>query len=439
MEDDEDLSLEEGIALLEPGFALWGGEEMVQKRAERAEDTIANVLKFFSTRVQLEEKYAKSLGGITSKAKIEGGSIGSSWQCVRDQQHHQISVEYTESTSKMTNQIVTPLEAAKKKYSADKTRLNNEVASLKKEMQRRTSILNEKKQTYWKNCENHFKEKRRLEAASESNPSKFQKIQAVYQKVKADMDQAEREYREYIEDYNTFKEEKYEVSMKAFLNEYEERDLERLAFLHQCLRTYAELSEISGRELHEFSKAIHEQFATFSASKDIHDFLELAKETVPPNPDQYEEYETEAVRNAKEDGAPEEFIPIGSVTLPKFDLPDSCRLLTYAVALFDFNGSDPSELSFKRGDTLTIMQKDKSKWWIGSLYGKDGLFPADYVHVLPDRASLPKRWPPPGLRSCTTRCCFFPKDADLLSFDEGDILVITSEFKDWYIGENDIG
>jgi hypothetical protein len=224
------------LMTLRMGAALWGGEDIVQKRAEEAEGTLSDVLKFFTTQVQLEEKYSKSFRKVGSQAKNESGSIGVGWQAIRDQQSQQLAQNYAISASKINSEIVTPLESARKKYFNDKSRLANDIAQLKKEMHRRSTVLGEKKQSYWNRCEAHHKEKKKFDEMVASNQaSKIAKFQAVYQKAKAEMDQSEKEYRDYIVEYNHFKS-KYEEAMRSFLNEYEQLDLDRLKVLSEVLK-----------------------------------------------------------------------------------------------------------------------------------------------------------------------------------------------------------
>ncbi|RZC34675.1 rho guanine nucleotide exchange factor 7 [Asbolus verrucosus] len=47
-------------------------------------------------------------------------------------------------------------------------------------------------------------------------------------------------------------------------------------------------------------------------------------------------------------------------------------------AIFPFKGSNNDELCFKKGDIITVTQKDDG-WWEGTLEGKTGWFPSNYV------------------------------------------------------------
>ena len=52
-----------------------------------------------------------------------------------------------------------------------------------------------------------------------------------------------------------------------------------------------------------------------------------------------------------------------------------------AVAIYDYEASNDTELSFYEGDKLTILQKDDSGWWYASCKGKEGFVPANYVQI----------------------------------------------------------
>ena len=175
------------------------------------------------------------------------------------------------------------------------------------------------------------------------------------------------------------------------------------------------------------------------------EYLNSVKDSVPPEVDQYEEYEPGTAKIAKEsyggDGASgEDGVPIqiGFCALPKFETPKT-NLLVFARALYDFPGEADEELRFRKGDVLIVRQEHPSGWWVGELFGREGLFPACYVEIMKDRANLPKRWPPSGQRSCTARCSFAPTENNQLGFDDGEIVVINNECEGWYMGENNAG
>lgn len=54
-----------------------------------------------------------------------------------------------------------------------------------------------------------------------------------------------------------------------------------------------------------------------------------------------------------------------------------------AVALYTFDGEQSGDLSFRKGDIITIVEKSKSTddWWTGKIGGHEGIFPANYVEL----------------------------------------------------------
>jgi len=55
-----------------------------------------------------------------------------------------------------------------------------------------------------------------------------------------------------------------------------------------------------------------------------------------------------------------------------------------AIALFDFNAVEPGDLSFTKGQVITITEKSSTSdtWWKGTLEGRVGIFPANFVEIV---------------------------------------------------------
>lgn len=53
-------------------------------------------------------------------------------------------------------------------------------------------------------------------------------------------------------------------------------------------------------------------------------------------------------------------------------------------ALYDFSASEAGELTFYRGDVITVIESAYKDWWRGSLHGHIGIFPTNYVENLPE-------------------------------------------------------
>lgn len=50
------------------------------------------------------------------------------------------------------------------------------------------------------------------------------------------------------------------------------------------------------------------------------------------------------------------------------------------IALYDYQAARSDELSFVRGEEISVLYKDNDMWWMGELgNGQQGFFPANYV------------------------------------------------------------
>jgi len=91
-----------------------------------------------------------------------------------------------------------------------------------------------------------------------------------------------------------------------------------------------------------------------------------------PPPQQYNQggYNQHPLTNSQNSGPP----PINRQVPP----PPQQQPGTRVRGLWDFNGQDPSELSFRKGDIINILEKN-GEWWKGEINGRIGVLPANYV------------------------------------------------------------
>eukprot|EP01088_Endostelium_zonatum_P007015 TRINITY_DN19168_c0_g1_i1.p1 TRINITY_DN19168_c0_g1~~TRINITY_DN19168_c0_g1_i1.p1 ORF type:complete len:242 (+),score=58.31 TRINITY_DN19168_c0_g1_i1:80-805(+) len=77
----------------------------------------------------------------------------------------------------------------------------------------------------------------------------------------------------------------------------------------------------------------------------------------------------------------EEYAPPPNVVYrPITDNPEVVTNLK-GKAVFDYEGVDEDELTFSRGDEITIFEQCEDGWWTGELKGKFGVFPYNYVTI----------------------------------------------------------
>jgi myosin-1 len=51
------------------------------------------------------------------------------------------------------------------------------------------------------------------------------------------------------------------------------------------------------------------------------------------------------------------------------------------VALYDFVGEQPEDLSFRAGEQIEVLQQNQNGWWIGKKEDQQGVFPFNYVEM----------------------------------------------------------
>ncbi|KAI7901215.1 SH3 domain-containing protein [Cokeromyces recurvatus] len=79
---------------------------------------------------------------------------------------------------------------------------------------------------------------------------------------------------------------------------------------------------------------------------------------------------------------------------------DSRNKLGTAEALYDYRGENPStDLDLKQGDIIQLVEFVNNDWWKGTVNGKTGIFPSNYVKKIEspmnEKKSLNSTPPPP--------------------------------------------
>ena len=88
-----------------------------------------------------------------------------------------------------------------------------------------------------------------------------------------------------------------------------------------------------------------------------------------------------------------------------------------AVAKYDYKGRSDRELSFSKGDQITLYKQANETWWEGSVKGKDGLVPNAYIIVQEHRLVTRVATVLPGIAHfCRTRYPCTPTRSRLANF-----------------------
>ena len=58
-----------------------------------------------------------------------------------------------------------------------------------------------------------------------------------------------------------------------------------------------------------------------------------------------------------------------------------CTYLVKVKVIFDYDATQPDELTIKVGDIISDVKKQPGGWWEGVLNGRKGVFPDNFVEV----------------------------------------------------------
>jgi hypothetical protein len=77
-------------------------------------------------------------------------------------------------------------------------------------------------------------------------------------------------------------------------------------------------------------------------------------------------------------------VPVNYVEV--FPVPTSAELflgkITHVKTLFYFSPTEAGQLAFRKGDVIRLISPRFEGWWLGELYGKEGIFPLSHVEVV---------------------------------------------------------
>uniref|UniRef100_A0A8C3RQL8 SH3 domain containing kinase binding protein 1 n=1 Tax=Chelydra serpentina TaxID=8475 RepID=A0A8C3RQL8_CHESE len=86
----------------------------------------------------------------------------------------------------------------------------------------------------------------------------------------------------------------------------------------------------------------------------------------------------------------------------KIEMDSRTKIKEYCKVIFPYEAQNEDELTIKEGDIVILINKDciDAGWWEGELNGRRGVFPDNFVKLLPSdfekEVSRPKKPPPPS-------------------------------------------
>ncbi|KAM6178701.1 E3 ubiquitin-protein ligase SH3RF3 [Rhynchocyon petersi] len=100
--------------------------------------------------------------------------------------------------------------------------------------------------------------------------------------------------------------------------------------------------------------------------------------------------------------------------------------LPYGKALYNYEGKEPGDLKFNKGDIIILRRKVDENWYHGELNGNHGFLPASYIQCL---RPLPQA-PPQGKALYDFEIKDKDQDKDCLTFTKDEILTVIRRVDD---------
>ncbi|XP_036611691.1 E3 ubiquitin-protein ligase SH3RF3 [Trichosurus vulpecula] len=106
--------------------------------------------------------------------------------------------------------------------------------------------------------------------------------------------------------------------------------------------------------------------------------------------------------------------------------PENISQLPCGKALYSYEGKEPGDLKFNKGDIIILRRKVDENWYHGELNGNHGFFPASYIQCI---KPLPQA-PPQGKALYDFEIKDKDQDKDCLTFTKDEILTVIRRVDD---------
>lgn len=270
---------------------------------------------------------------------------------------------------------------------------------------------------------------------------------------------ADKKYSEAVQNLQGVQDRYYNNEMPAILREMQKIDEDRIDQTKSCLEAAARAMKDVGPLTEQSAEKFLDATSRIDRQTDIETFVNATK-TGAEKPDsvQYESYTPPSRPPAAAAATPAAAAPPASTpgvgagrgaaptqqrappaSAPRAAPPASEEIV---FALYDYDATESTELTFKAGAKISVLKKDESGWWEGKLNnGQSGMFPSNFVSK-----DAPAGGPPaaaaaatPAFPKCRALYTYEAEEAAELTIHEGEILTVEGEDEGWYNGQNEKG
>lgn len=461
---------------------LWDKFELIVKQVRNGKNFTNTAGKYLQKRAQIEREYAKNIHKLAQdksfSADTELGTVRDCWSTTRDEfadfssRHETLAVELTKIADSIQNYL-----NEKKKYRktlvANGEKLTRELkAAEQKESRAKLNYESLKKK----------QEESEDEANKVSGTAKEAKAKKTSEAAAKKAEIADQEYRDAVKQLQVAQQKFYNDEMPKILEELQKLEENRLDNMKEWFLSGVIVQETIAPALTTTVQNIRRATEAIDRQADINGFITATTtHSVKPPEAKYEPYagSSEASRaqsrmsmspvtlkkadsmspivtSSIPNGTPSTqstastvsvppaaaaAAPVASTTAAASTAAPTGGLRQQVRALYNYDATEDSELSFKANERLVVLQKDDSGWWQGELNGRVGMFPSNFVEVVDPNA--PTKEVASEQKELGGQCKVlydYKADSDSeLTIKEGEVLTVESEDEGWFFGFNSKG
>jgi uncharacterized membrane-anchored protein YhcB (DUF1043 family) len=450
---------------------LWDKFDLIIKQVRNGKNFTGTAGKYLLKRAQIEREYAKSIHKLAQDksfaADTELGTVRDCWNSTRDEladfsnKHETLANELT----KIAELIQTYLND-KKKYR--KTLVANG-DKLTKELKAAEQKESKAKQNY--EAAKKKQEESEDEANKVSGTAKEAKAKKSAEAATKKAETADTEYREAVKQLQASQQKFYHDEMPKILEELQKLEENRLDNMKDWLLGVVTAQETIAPALSSATQNMRKVTEAIDRQADVAGFITTTTtHSVKPPEAKYEPYVSSndsalmrqgsrmsmsPVTIKKTEAAPTTTVPNGNpgaapaavaaaapavaTTAAASTAAGASAMRQQVRALYNYDATEESELSFKANDRLVVLQKDDSGWWQGELNGRVGMFPSNFVEVVDPNAATNSSEQKELGGQCKVLYDYNADSDSELTIKEGEVLTVESEDEGWFFGFNSKG
>lgn len=429
---------------------LWDKFEEVYKHMANGKGFCKGIVDFFTKRAAIERDYAKKVQALCKSTERDYGTMNISWIGIKDEIDN-IAKKHLELAESITFQVAEPINNFLRDTRKNRSTLKEQGRKLIKDLAAAKARTTAAKQEYDQSCKKKDETKLEFDRANANNQQSPQ-IEKIAKRLKADdkkASMAQKKYQDSVDMFRSMQDAFYDREMPKILEEFQRMEEARIDRVRTIISTFVDLQRSVAPEVVSSCDRMNIAFLQINPKQDLESFiLEHRSGEGTPERCEYEPYGSEPRPARSTNSSPASSGSLSSSVSSSggasfgsaFD--SSARSAGGAAAapapvqrgigkcrgLYDYQSSDPNELSFAKGDIITILQKDPSGWWHGELNGSFGVFPSvDWVEEISEGGR-------PGVARCKALYDYVAENEYEVSIKTGDMLTVEGEEEGWYIG-----